>query len=277
LIKADIVEKYLKFFNTALKSKPFERIYIDAFAGSGAFSYVDMPTNTLFGPPDESEYVHAGSAQRALCVDPPFDRIIFIEENKSNVSALQNLIKQSGHSRASVEHGDANELLRELCHPDYWRNRRGVIFLDPFGMNVEWSTLKRIAATRALDVWFLYALAGTVRNLPRLASKLDEGKRAAVTRVLGTDEWFDAFYGRHWESKSLFHTPTAPRRTASVNDIEAYVQKRLLTIFPHVEPPKRLRAPGNRSLFSLFFAVSNPSAVAINLARKGASHILKGV
>jgi three-Cys-motif partner protein len=281
LIKTDMVSKYIRFFNTALKSRPFEKIYIDAFAGSGAFRYVDdAPINTLFGPRDESEDIHAGSAQLALRADPPFDRIFFIEKDKENVEALQELITRSGHGRASVERGDANEILRKLCRRELWKRRRGVIFLDPFGMNVDWSTLKMIANTGALDLWFLFALAGTVRNLPRLASRLDAGKRAAVTRVLGTEEWFEEFYTvPNASTATLFDTsgrPPLARRTASVDDIESYVRRRLLTIFPHVERPRRLKAPGNKSLFSLFFAVSNPSEAAITLARKGASHILKG-
>ena len=45
-----MVEKYIRFFNSALKNKPFERVYIDAFAGSGAFRYVvNAPRRTLFG------------------------------------------------------------------------------------------------------------------------------------------------------------------------------------------------------------------------------------
>ena len=187
------------------------------------------------------------------------------------------MIEQSGHLHATVEHGDANVLLREICRPDYWRKRRGVIFLDPFGMSVEWSTLQMIAATKALDVWFLFPLLGTVRNLPRDADALDETKRAAVTRVLGTDDWFDVFYPEPHITKNLLDIPSPRRRTASIDEIEAYVQKRLETIFLHVESPKRLRASGNRSLFSLFFAVSNPSSKAIELARKGAAHILKKV
>lgn len=280
LIKIEMVQRYMQFFNTALKSSPFERVYIDAFAGSGAFRYVAKePVNGLFGPQDESQSIHAGSAHCALHANPAFDRVCFIEEDKSNVDALQKLIAESGHRAASVEHGDANDVLQRLCRPEHWRRRRGVIFLDPFGMNVEWSTLRLIADTRALDVWFLFALAGTVRNLPRLVSRLDDGKRAAVTRVLGTDKWIEEFYKVQKTSHvNLFDEP-APivvRRTATVNDIEAYVQKRLLTIFPHVESPKRLMAPGKKSLFSLFFAISNPNPRAITLARKGASYILKG-
>lgn len=281
MIKTDMVEKYLQFFNTALKNLNFERVYIDAFAGSGAFRYiVDAPKKTLFGTRDEKKDIHAGSAQRALHVQPPFDCVLFIESRRSNVKALQRLIAESRHPAATVEQGDANQLLRKFCLPQKWRRRRGVIFLDPFGMHVEWTTLKMIAATKALDVWFLFGLAGLVRNLPRRADRLDEGKRLAITRTLGTDEWFDEFYKVPLApSRTLFETAASPpiaRRTATVNDIENYVERRLRTIFPHVEPPRRLKAPKNKSLFSLFFAVSNPSPQAIKLARKGAEHILRG-
>jgi three-Cys-motif partner protein len=283
LSKLDIVESYFKFFNTALKGKPFKRVYIDGFAGSGAFRYlVGVPKNTLFGPRDESEDVHAGSARRALNAKPSFDEIILIEEKKPLAESLQALIVESGHPKARVERGDANEVLRKICRPSYWKDRRGIIFLDPFGMNVDWSTLEMIAATQALDLWFLFSLAGLVRNLPRRASGLDTGKRAAITRVLGTEEWFDEFYKiptlpphTLWGTASTPLPPSAARRTASVKDIEAYVLKRLETIFPHVEQPRRLTTRKNLSLFSLFFAVSNPSEAAIKLAQKGAAHILK--
>lgn len=280
LIKTDMVQQYLHFFNTALKSKPFERVYIDAFAGSGAFRYVpDGPTNSLF-PVEPSSHIHIGSAQRALSVQPPFDRIIFIEEDSSNAKALDRLIELSRHPRAEVRCGDANDLLRSICRPQLWRKRRGVIFLDPFGMHVEWATLGMIAATKALDVWFLFSLAGTVRNLPRLASRLDDGKKAAVTRVLGTDEWYEKFYSAPgFRYRGLLDgslSSPVVRRHASVTDIEKFVYDRLKLIFPHVEPPRRLYGPRNTSLFSLFFAVSNPNKMAINLASRAAAHILRG-
>lgn len=33
--KLNILKKYLDSYNTALKNKPFKRVYIDAFAGTG--------------------------------------------------------------------------------------------------------------------------------------------------------------------------------------------------------------------------------------------------
>jgi three-Cys-motif partner protein len=125
-----------------------------------------------------------------------------------------------------------------------------------------------------LDVWYLFALAGVVRNLPRLASRLDQSKRAAVTRVLGTEEWFNVFYRRH-SSETLFGTQMSQvLRRSTIDEIEIYVRNRLLEIFPLVEPPLRLKASGNKSLFSLFFAVSNPNPKAKDLAQKVATQIL---
>jgi three-Cys-motif partner protein len=275
-----MVDRYIRFFNTALKNAPFERVYIDAFAGSGAFRWiVDAPKNTLFGPYDEAKDIHAGSAQRALTVDPPFQRIFFIEQDEANAKALEELITKTQHPNARVLVADANLVLRKLCQPQKWKKRRGVIFLDPFGMNVDWSTLKLVAETEALDLWFLFSLGGLVRNLPLSASALDAGKFAAVTRVLGTKQWFEEFYKiPHIPKMTLWGKPSptpVAQRVATVDQIEEYVRQRLQTLFPHVEKAKRLKGPRNQPLFSLFFAVSNPRRAAIKLAQQGASHILR--
>jgi three-Cys-motif partner protein len=240
LFKLDMLDRYFAFFNTALKNKSFERVYIDGFAGSGNFPYTVESEQTFFGHESRPD-VHAGSAKRALGASPSFDEIILIEQNKKLVESLEALIVAEGHANARVERGDANEILCNLCRLADWRHRRGVIFLDPFGMNVDWSTLRLIAETKALDLWFLFSIAGLVRNLPRRVSRLNDDKRSAVTRVLGTDEWFDEFYKVPKSSFFSDAAPWPPRRVASLDQIEAYVLKRLRTIFPHVEEPRRLR------------------------------------
>ena len=57
-------------------------------------------------------------------------------------------------------------LIRKLCCEIDWRRTRGVIFLDPFGASLEWQTLKVIAATEALDVWYFFPLSSIFRNAP---------------------------------------------------------------------------------------------------------------
>ncbi len=63
LLKLEVVESYLKAFCTALKQQRFDLVYIDAFAGSGSFSYGESDPGGFF--PIEPQ-VHVGSAIRAL-------------------------------------------------------------------------------------------------------------------------------------------------------------------------------------------------------------------
>lgn len=89
-MKVEMVVGYLKAFTTLLlnkpsSSRPFKRIYIDGFAGSGSFKFGAI--NTGFFKRDATEI--AGSAQRALSVNPPFDALHFIEKRPACLKALR--------------------------------------------------------------------------------------------------------------------------------------------------------------------------------------------
>ena len=49
------------------------------------------------------------------------------------------------------------------------------------------------------------------------------------------------------------------KRTVNVDAIETFIDLRLKTVFPAVAKPRCLLGPRNVPLFSLFFAVSNPT------------------
>ncbi len=63
-----------------------------------------------------------------------------------------------------IRQGDANNEIREMCGRG-WRRHRAVLFLGPFGMQVEWETIEAIAATRAIDLWLLFPLGIGVKRL----------------------------------------------------------------------------------------------------------------
>jgi three-Cys-motif partner protein len=130
LLKTDIVASYLQFFVKALKNQPFDLVYIDAFAGSGAFTFIgeESAQEVLFASALAKS--HSGSARRALELVPSFDEVIFIEEKATNVRSLRQLIEASGHKNASVRHGDANKELLDLCDPRLWLNRRSMSALS---------------------------------------------------------------------------------------------------------------------------------------------------
>jgi three-Cys-motif partner protein len=277
LIKTEIIAEYLRAYTVALKNQSFRLVYIDAFAGSGEFTFDSEPGLLL--DPQAAAKAHAGSAKNALAVNPPFDELVFIEEKARNVASLKSLIV--ARPEAQVIPGDANTALAQICNARDWqpRRRRGVVFLDPFGLSVEWRTLCAIAKTQALDLWYLFSLAGLYRNAPLSIDALDSDKHAAIVRALGDERWVDNFYAqpKSLQQKLFDELPQPAVRTLTVDGMEAYVLRRLRTIFPYVAAPKRLFGGNNAPLFSLFFAVSNPNKLARALAARIAGHILARV
>jgi three-Cys-motif partner protein len=216
---------------------------------------------------------HRGSAKIAIDVEPRFDRLIFVEQKPRAVQALHALRAQHPERDIKVIAGDANQEIPKLLQFVNWRRVRAVMFLDPYGMNVDWNTLETIAKTRAIDVWFLFSLSGLYRQAARDANAIDADKRAAITRVLGTDAWEKELYAPC--QQSLFSDDPSIRRTADVARLEDYVQSRLRTIFPAVLKPMPLPVRTRPQKFSLFFAISNGDGAAIGLATRIANHILQ--
>lgn len=182
-----------------------------------------------------------------------------------------------------VLRGDANTHVQQICRSTNWQGAkptRGVIFLDPFGNSVDWSTIQELGKTK-LDVWYLFPLSGVYRNAPNDFAKLTKEKRDAITRVLGTTDWETRFYEPPpKEALPLFSNlrddglASTNRRTLNVDGIEQFISERLRSVFPMVLKPRRLLGPTKAPLFSLFFAMANNSAAAQRVARPIAQHLL---
>lgn len=267
-IKLEALEKYLVAFNTALSKQNFTRIYIDAFAGTGRCDI------TVDGEKTSID----GSARRALATDPPFDKYCFIELRAKKSAALKALEAEYPGKSIEVIRDDANAALKTLCERHAWRNERAVLFLDPFGMHVDWTTLQAIAKTGAIDVWYLFPYSGLYRQAAKNADAMDSGKEESITRLLGTDEWRQVFYAPKRQA-SLFGGDDGDEREADHHQMLDFVSKRLKELFPAVTDPKILyqagdsKNPSGAPLFALYFAASNPSPKAYGLA----TNIAKGV
>jgi three-Cys-motif partner protein len=274
VLKIETLAAYLQRFCTALQaqptpSRPFRRIYIDGFAGSGGFEF-GKATHGFF-PTDPS--VHAGSPIRALETKPPLDELHFIESDKTCLSALRQAVGQD--PRVKIHDGDANEIIQKICAETNWARTRGVIFLDPFGASVIWETLEAIRATEALDLWYLFPIASIFRNAPIDSRAMTDEKRTSISRILGTDDWERAFYPEIEHPRQGLLGALPAERRADVRAIETYVKELLASLFPSVIGPLTIRTPKNAPLFSLFFAVSNPRPTAIAVANRIAGHLLK--
>ena len=187
-IKNSCVYQYLSAYSVALKNKPFFLAYIDAFAGSGDRAFLKSAA-PLFGE-EEILKVVDGSARLALSVEPPLDLFVFIEKDRSRYRRLCALEKEFPDRKIKPYHGDANDSIKEICRSINWdddkrktRPVRAVMFLDPFGMHVDFETLQAIADTKAIDVWYWFSLMGLYRQATLDIRNIDAAKCASLNRV----------------------------------------------------------------------------------------------
>jgi len=273
--KLEVVAKYLGAYTRALKNQPFEKVYIDAFAGTGYRSLAREAESggeqALFPDFDDeaSEALLDGSAAQALRTIPPFDRYIFVEQHGRRCEQLEILRSDFPQlaDRIEIQRAEANQALVALSHED-WRHRRAVVFLDPYGMQVEWTTIEQLAATQAIDLWILVPIGiGASRLLKRSGAIPPEWQRR-LDRFLGTSTWFDELYAVV-PQQSLFGDEKDQLVRPTVEAIGQYFNKRLGTVFPTVaEYPGALFNSRNCPLYLLCFAASNPrgAKIAVRIA-----------
>jgi three-Cys-motif partner protein len=280
--KLNLLKAYLTPYATIMKKQNFTFAYIDAFAGTGnrRIKKSETPTNPLF--PDfakkEVRDFLDGSARIALQIHPQFDKYIFIELTPTRFRELNALRNDFPELADKIEliNADCNMWLKERCLRYNWAKHRAVLFLDPFGMQVEWTTIEAIAKTEAIDVLILFPLGVAVNRLLRKDGKIESEWRSALDRLFGTQNWYDLFYRKTIE-QDLFETTTKMKKIVNLNSISRYYVERLKTVFPVggvVERPHPLLNSKGNPLYHLCFAAGNPKGAKI--AVKIANYVLKG-
>jgi three-Cys-motif partner protein len=170
--------------------------------------------------------------------------------------------------------GDANEQIQSLCSKD-WSSHRAVLFLDPYGMQVEWKTIEAVAGTRAIDLWLLFPLGIGVNRLLTKSGEIPESWRRRLDLLLGTEDWYEEFY--KVETKpTLFGNDQERVVKATMATIGRYFNNRLQEVFAGViDEPGVLKNSANNPLYLLCFAVGNERGK--DIALRIAKHLLKEV
>lgn len=273
-LKLSMVQGYLKSYATLMQGKGFDLWYIDAFAGTGEVTKRIAAADTLSGHVPETVERRKGSAQIAIDIEPPFDRLVFMERKPRHVAALEALKEKHPTRDITVHRGDANDLLKPAGGWKGWSKTRAVVFLDPYGLQVDWATLEALARTEAMDIWYLVSLSGLYRQATKNPSDICDVKRASLTRFLGTDAWERASYNTQIQPGLFGDDTVETKRTDDLGVLEKFVADRFKTIFPGVAGPKRLYNDQGAPMFSLFFLMANPSPKAWGAAKPIVDHLL---
>lgn len=282
--KLAIVEKYLDSYTTVFKKQEWaELVYIDAFAGTGRI--MRDPQSGNEADARESEAFLTGSVERALRVgDRRFDRLVFVELDKKRHVSLAELRTAHPHRTVCPVKEDANAFLQGLNADRYgcrssFDDWRGVLFVDPFGAQLDWSTVKHVASLERLDMWLLFPVSAIGRMLPvsRDPDGIPKGWRNRLTRVFGDERW-RTLYANDPQLTLLGENGPQVRERGVGALLDLYRGK-LAEVFGDrlLNDSRTLRNSTNSPLFELIFCVGSPSPRAIRAAKKIARHLIRTI
>ena len=257
--KLQMLEKYLAAYVKILSTEKCKKFcrefhYIDAFAG--ATEHVDRETG---------EYID-GSPRVALKVQPPFSSYTFIEKNTIKVkNILDSLVTQYPSHNIRVLSGDCNERLLQDVLPEFPKrkgpSKLGFIFLDPYGTNLNWSTVESIGKAGVFDVFINLSVMGITRQAPGIPPSNETKER--ISRCMGGDDWFEICYKEnHQLTLPGLATHSHIRAHDGVADgLAAYYQNKLVGCFQYVTPFKMMYSSKNSPIYALMFASQAKTAM----------------
>lgn len=257
--KINILVKYTQAYLTIMNKTKFKLIYFDGFAGSG---------DIMIGEEGDYEII-AGAAKQIVGITSPrsFDIYYFVELDKDKRYILEyelNSIRPT--SNVHVVNDDCNNRLKTMSvflknNPDY----RALVFLDPFGMNLNWDSIE-LLKEKGVDVWILSPTGmGAGRGLKRTVDKIPEGWWKRLESFFGINRKLilQSFY-EEVEHIDLFGTHTYTRKITNSNTklFELYAAK-TKQIFTHVSNPYIIVNKNNSLLYHFFCASNNQTAINI--------------
>jgi three-Cys-motif partner protein len=249
---------------------------VDAFAGPGQVRVRQKQTESGGGlfdgfeaPPDaDADQLLSGSPRVALEIANPFSRYIFIELHPDRLTQLRNLEREFGKVRnIEVQKGDANTHLQALLGSGIdWRTHRAVVFPDPFGMQVPWSTIAALAQTEAIEVLVNFPLGMAIQRLLERSGKITPGRRAALDTFFGSPDWWHQVY-RESEG-GLFQQRDVVKFEDAGERLLGWYRERLRQAFGHGSIARLIRNTKGGHLYYLIWAGRYKQGL------KGANYIL---
>lgn len=277
--KLDAFVAYVKAYLTIMKNfRYWKTIYFDGFAGSGerlkeknkqqtGFDFF-LAENSL-----EDIDLYKGSVKRILDLkELTFDYYYFIDTKSRNIEKINSLKDTITHidpERIIVRKGDCNQQIPKLAEALRTRKYVALIFIDPFGMQIEWESINSLKETRC-DIWILIPSGVAVNRLLPKTGKVRNKEKLEKFFGLAYDDLHNFFYADK-TTTTLFGKDIKIEKLANPIDKVAELYKNQLeTIWKYVtQEPLILKNSKNVPIFHLHFASNN------NVALKIASQIIE--
>jgi three-Cys-motif partner protein len=275
--KLEALERYLDFYTKVLKNQRWRTIYVDAFAGGGRALVRAEPAQgnesiPLFEPEpvsdvDRSELID-GSPRVALNVANPFSRYVFIENDPVRCDELE-AVKIEFETERQIDillANAADGIAWVTDKPISKATHRGVAFLDPFGANLEWTSIEKLAATGIFEVVVNFALSMAIQRMLPNSGVIPDAWAKTLDAYFGSRAWFEEVYRER--NGGLFNTSGFEKREDYADRLLQLYRARLKTSFGHVSTPRMIRNSKGAPLYYLLWAGPHSKGL------EGANHIL---
>jgi three-Cys-motif partner protein len=135
----------------------------------------------------EREEEFPGSPIRALQADPPFSRVILVEESIKLVEALRARTEAWADRRQIIE-GDCNDQsIIDGIRARTPASHLVMVFVDNLGLDVTFETLKILTLNRRMDLVITLQVSDLVRNTGQVLSGSQDAAR--FDRFFGSADW----------------------------------------------------------------------------------------
>jgi three-Cys-motif partner protein len=243
-VKLDILKRYAVEYSKILSNRrnpSFLHIYIDAFAGAG--SHLSETSGDMV----------LGSPLNALLVQPPFREYHFIDLDGERIAGLKRAI--GTRPEVHLHKGNCNKVLLKNVFPRVLREdyRRGLCILDPYGLTLDWSVIKRAGEMGSLDIFINFPIYDI--NINVLHHRPETVLPQHIDRMnafWGDDSWRTVAY--ELSSPDLFGNTELEK--VSNERFAAAFRERLSKVagFKRVPMPLPMRNSKSSTVYYLFFA-----------------------
>ncbi len=270
--------KYVWSYLTIMKKNPYwETIYFDGFAGSGA-KIKDVKTELYeqLKFTKEEERAYKGAAERVLTLkdDLSFDYYYFVDKEEKVLTKLKDKLNQNidlTNKNVIFRPGDANHWILELSKSLKTNRYAALVFLDPFGMQIDWISIESLKDTRS-DLWILVPTGVIVNRLLDKAGELKYNDKLESFFGINEQTIKEIFYKKEVTQTLFGEEETILKVSKPIEKIAGIYIERMKTVWKFVtEKPLRLNNSKGVPIFHFIFASNNKTA--LNIAKQ----IIKGI
>ena len=268
------VNAYLTIMNKYRDQFGWKLLYFDGFAGSGTRTTNQGADSELmmelFREQEislEQISVYQSAAERVVNIKQRgFDYYYFVDLDKSANDELKEKLHPYSNQGKNLtfRNTDANSITKRMGEYLIANEKiKGLVLLDPFGMNLDWETIAALKGA-SVDLWILVPSGVIINRLLERDGSLKHIEKLKQYFGLTKSEIESRFYTKKTDKTLFGEIEKMEKVKEPIKRIAELYVERLKTLFPYVtENPLVMTNTKGVPIFHFVFASNNKNAMKI--------------